>query len=90
MRSVILTFLIGSLVTCTSSCDRTIKPEILPPPQVDCIQGSTAQAPAWPQDWLRDGPAFAITILGLLTEERGLRGKEHACIGDLKKRGVIR
>lgn len=60
------------------------------PPQVHCEQASTPDVPAWPDNWLIDGPAWGIQVLGILTEERQLRGDEHHCLADLRDKGVIR
>lgn len=60
------------------------------PPTVHCEQGSTEDVPAWPENWLLDGPAWGIAALGILTEERLLRADEHKCLADLRAKGVIR
>lgn len=59
-------------------------------PRVDCRQHDTAPAPDWPVLWWFDGPSYAIRLLGLITEERALRGKEHDCIEQLRQKGLIR
>lgn len=46
--------------------------------------------PDWPDDWLADGPAFAIQVLGILTEERRLEAVERECLEGLRREGVIR
>jgi len=46
--------------------------------------------PDWPEDWLSDGPEFAIRVLGILTEERRLEGIERDCLDQLRREGVIR
>lgn len=60
------------------------------PPEVHCEQGATPDVPAWPDNWLIDGPAWGIAVLGILTEERKLRGDEHQCLADHRAKGVIR
>lgn len=59
-------------------------------PEIHCEQGETPDVPAWPADWLRDGPGFAIRVLGILSEERQKRGEEHACLDDHRAKGHIR
>lgn len=50
----------------------------------------TADVMPPPVDWLRDGPAWARGVLGLLEEERRLRMEEHACLDEHRARGIIR
>ena len=61
-----------------------------PPPEVQCEQARTAEIPDWPDDWLADGPEFAIRLLGIITEERRLERVERECLDALRKEGVIR
>jgi hypothetical protein len=65
-----------------------VKPS--PPPEVRCDQPRTATVPDWPDDWLTDGPEFAIRLLGIITEERRLEGVERECLDALRGEGVIR
>lgn len=60
------------------------------PPVVRCEKGATPDVPAWPDLWLTEGSPWAITVLGILEEERRLRAEEHRCLDDLRDRGVIR
>ena len=60
------------------------------PPEVRCEQAATPDGPDWPDNWLQDGPAFAIAWLGIATEERRLRKVEHDCIGGHRAKGHIR
>lgn len=55
-----------------------------------CLLPATPDLPDWPDDWLRDGPPFAIELLGILEEERVLRAAEHECIHRLRAAGLIR
>lgn len=59
-------------------------------PEVRCSVERTAEVPAWPDDWLADGPAYAIRLLGLNEEERKLEAVERACLDTLRREGVIR
>lgn len=59
-------------------------------PRVDCQQPPSPDVPDWPDNWALQGPEFAITVLGLLTDERLARGHEHACLNRLKAAGQIR
>lgn len=67
---------------------KAVKPS--PAPEVRCQQARTAEVPPWPDDWLSDGPAFAIQVLGILTEERRLEAVERECLDRLRREGVIR
>lgn len=87
IRAALLTWLIA-LAGCTTA--PTIVAEPYTPPRVDCIQQDTPDVPAWPTLWWVDGPAWAIETLGILEQERALRGGEHACIEQHKASGVIR
>lgn len=80
------------LLACLTGCaTKAARPSIVQePPKVECEQAATPDGPDWPDDWMRDGPAFAIAWLGILTEERRLRGVEHACLADHRKAGTIR
>lgn len=65
-----------------------MKPSL--PPEIRCQQARTAEIPDWPEDWLADGPEFAIRLLGVITEERRLESVELACLDELRDAGVIR
>lgn len=60
------------------------------PPQIKCEQGATPDGPEWPDNWLIDGPAFAVAWLGIATEERRLRALEHRCMREHRAKGHIR
>ena len=85
-------FLPAALSVCLTSCaTKAVRPSSAPePPEVRCEQGATPDVEAWPEDWLRDGPPWAIGVLGLLTEERRLRAIERGCLRELREAGVIR
>jgi hypothetical protein len=72
----------------TACATRAVKPS--PAPVLQCSQPRTAEIPDWPDDWLADGPEFAIRVLGILTEERRLEGVELDCLDALREAGVIR
>jgi len=61
---------------------------------VACELGATPAVPAPPiattAEWLQSGPAWAAGVLGILTQERALRAREHECLGRLRARGVVR
>lgn len=57
---------------------------------MQCQTERTAVVPEWPDDWLADGPEFAIRVLGILTEERRLESVERDCLDQLREEGVIR
>jgi len=76
------------LAACTPV--RPVPPEQPMPVRVDCQQHETADVPAWPSAWLIEGPAWGLQVLGILEEERKLRGEEQGCIFVLKAKGVIR
>lgn len=79
----------GLLSLCLTACaTKAVKPS--PPPAIACDQPRTAHVPDWPDDWLRDGPEFAIRVLGILTEERQLERIERDCLDQLRREGVIR
>ena len=59
-------------------------------PEVQCEQAKTPDLPPPPMFWFLDGPAYVAEVLGTLTEERRLRGVEHACLQDHRARGLIR
>jgi hypothetical protein len=59
-------------------------------PEVRCAQPRTADVPDWPAEWLLEGPAYTISILGILAEERRLTAIEHGCLDTLREKGVIR
>lgn len=81
-----------ALLSCLPSCTtRAVRPSKEPePPVVRCEKGATPDPPDWPVLWWLDGPAFAITVLGILTEERQLRAEEHRCLADHRRAGHIR
>lgn len=84
-----------SLLACIlSGCQTAPTVPLLPrayvAPRVDCTLQQTADTPAWPVLWWLGGPAFAIEVLGILTQERELRAREHACIAGHKAKGIIR
>lgn len=87
-------FLAISAVLLLSGCKTAPTTPVLPDayeaPRVDCTQQQTADTPAWPVLWWLDGPSFAITVLGILAQERDLRGREHACVQTHKDMGIIR
>jgi hypothetical protein len=60
------------------------------PPEIHCEQSATPEPPPWPDDWMRQGPPWAVKVLGILEEERKLRAKEHGCLADHRKAGNIR
>lgn len=80
------------LACCLTSCSsRAVRPSSeLEPLRVECEQGRTPDGPDWPADWLEHGPGFAIAWLGIATEERKLRAIEHACLQQLRDKGLIR
>ena len=85
-------FLLVALLACLAACQTKVtRPSpLLEPPTIDCQEGETPDGPDWPDDWLRDGPAFAIAWLGIATEERRLRAIEHGCLDRHRKEGAIR
>lgn len=78
-----------ALALCLTAC-ATNSPTLPPPPIVRCEQGKTAPVEPPPADWLTDGPVWALGVLGLLEQERELRGVEHRCLESLRKSGAIR
>lgn len=60
------------------------------PPEIRCEQSATPDPDDWPDDWLRDGPPWAVALLGILTEERRLRAEEHRCLDEHRAKGHIR
>lgn len=87
MRIVVIAALLAG---CASRPAVQVQPEPYEPPRVDCAQGPTADVPPWPVLWWLDGPAYTIEVLGILAQERELRGVEQECVGRLKAKGVIR
>jgi hypothetical protein len=82
-------FLLSAVLSSLTGCGgRAVKPS--PAPVLQCSQPRTAEIPDWPDDWLADGPEFAIRVLGILTEERRLEGVELDCLDALREAGVIR
>ena len=61
MSRFLLTALALSLMGCATN-SKTLPP----PPIVQCEQGPTAPVPPIPEDWLTDGPVWALGVLGLL------------------------
>lgn len=59
-----------------------------------CEQGPTPDIPQPPlgtvEQWVKAGPEWARTVLGILTEERLLRAEEHDCLRRLRKADIIR
>lgn len=61
------------------------------PPRVDCEQPKADSPGLVPRtadqvQWT----AWARAVLGLIKQDRTYRDNEHACIADLKRKGVIR
>lgn len=92
MRYARTLLLQAALLAFLTACGaRAVRPSSAPePPPVHCEQGPTPDLEPWPDNWLVDGPPWAIGVLGLLTEERQLRADEHRCLADLRKRGIIK
>lgn len=89
-RSLYLPTALLLFASLTGCATKAVKPSHEPaPPQVKCEQGQTPDLADWPEDWLRDGPPWAIEVLGVLEEERRLRAIEHQCLQRLRKAGVI-
>lgn len=82
-------FLLTALALSLTGCATNSK-TLPPPPIVQCEQGPTAPVPPIPEDWLTDGPVWALGVLGLLEQERELRAVEHRCLGRLRDAKVIR
>lgn len=61
---------------------------------VACEQGRTPDVKAPPiatkGEWLNDGPAWAVEVLGVLRQERAYRSAEHECLSRLRSQSVIR
>lgn len=85
-------FLLAALCICLTACGQRLTRPCPPPspPAVDCALGLAPEIPAAPQDWMREGPAWAVQMLAVLTAERELRAGERECIEALRTRGVIR
>lgn len=62
------------------SCDQTQPPALIPP------LPSAATPPA---QMLAAMDAWAVTMMGLYETETTTRHAEHACMRELRKRGVI-
>jgi hypothetical protein len=92
MKPAICKCLLAALLPCLGACaTKDVRPSIEREPQeVRCEKGKTPDGPDWPDNWLRDGAAFAIAWLGIATEERRLRAEEHRCIGEHRAKGHIR
>lgn len=86
------TYLLAALLLCLTACaTRGVLPSIeYEPPVIACEQEATPDGPDWPDNWLRDGPAFAIAWLGIATEERSLREIEHDCLAEHRKNKSIK
>ena len=68
-----------------------VRPSNAPtPPTVQCEGPLTPKVQDWPEDWLRDGPPWAIGVLGILEEERRIRAEEHRCLEQHRQKGLIR
>lgn len=85
--------LLSAAALCLPGC-KTPSVKLPPPPIVACEQGKTPSVPAPPiattTQWLQEGPAWAVEVLGLLRQERAYRASEHECLSRLRERGVIR
>jgi hypothetical protein len=88
-RLFLLTALLPLLLSaCKTPSAAPTKPPL--PPRVDCLQAQTAE-PQRPQEWTLEGLSVALaSALGILTEERELRGREHECVARLRAEGLIR
>lgn len=64
------------------------------PPEIRCEQGATTDPGLAPvatiAQWIKEGPAWAVAVLGVLTEERRLRSVEHDCMAQHRAKGHIR
>lgn len=71
-----------SLTGCKTA---SVKPSPQPTAPVECRRQTTADVPQAPiesiEAWVAKGPAWAVAVLELLTEERALRKLEHECYG---------
>jgi predicted small lipoprotein YifL len=82
-------FLLSAALTSLTGCGkRAVKPS--PPPEIACQVARTAEIPDWPDDFLLDGPEFAIRLIGVIVEERRLEQVELDCLAELRAAGVIR
>ncbi|MDQ3287671.1 MAG: hypothetical protein M3Q42_05300 [Pseudomonadota bacterium] len=93
MRTYMLVVVLALALTLTAC--KTTEPKATAntewqPPVVACQQARTPDYPPPPMFWFLDGPAWAVQVLGVAIEERRLRGIEHACMDDHRKRGLIR
>jgi hypothetical protein len=77
---------------CLPACatNSPARPSAPPPPEIRCEQGATIDPTPPPEDWLRDGPAWVLSILAGWEEERRLRAIEHACLQQHRTNGAIR
>lgn len=81
------------LVVLLTACANTPKladPSEQEPARVDCRERAGQPVPPWPLLWFLMGPSYAIELLGLIEQDRTLRGNEHACLERLRGEGVIR
>lgn len=78
---------------CLTGC-KTPSPTLPEPPIVACEQGATPNVKPPPiatkGQWLNDGPAWAVEVLGVLRQERAYRSAEHECLSRLRSQSVIR
>ena len=76
-------------LTACQTLPATVKPL---PPLVDCTLPMTAQIPDWPtaDRWVAEGKAYAVTLLGIVTDDRITHAQEGDCLGKLRKAGLIR
>ena len=83
------TALLALLLTGCQTLPATVKPQ---PPLVDCTLPMTAQIPDWPtaDRWVAEGKAYAVTLLGIVTDDRITHAQEGDCLGKLRKAGLIR
>ena len=81
-------------VLALTACTTTPAYVTTEPPRVNCELGPTRQVEAAPirtdGEWLTQGKAWALDVLGVLTEERALRGLEHDCLQKHRNAGAIR
>ena len=76
-------------LTACQTMPATVKPQ---PPLVDCALPMTAQIPDWPtaDRWAAEGKAYAVTLLGVIADDRITHAQEGDCLGKLRKSGLIR
>lgn len=78
-----------ALTACTPSIPATVKAD---PPRIDCKQAAGPALPDWPAGdaWLTDGKAYAVQLLGIITDARIASAKQDGCIDNYRKAGLIR